>query len=85
MADEVKEKTHGDLVINVHLGGSLPIKADGVTAAACSDGVIQFGDDGFATGTIPVTGVSAPALADPERDRDEKGDGDRAAISRCSL
>jgi TRAP-type transport system periplasmic protein len=56
MADEVKEKTHGDLLINVHLGGSLPIKADGITAGV-QDGVIQFGDDGFATGTIPVTGT----------------------------
>lgn len=56
MADEIKEKTHGDLVINVHLGGSLPIKADGITAGV-QDGVIQIGDDGFATGTIPVTGI----------------------------
>jgi TRAP-type C4-dicarboxylate transport system substrate-binding protein len=56
LADEVKEKTHGDLLINVHLGGSLPIKADGITAGV-GDSVIQFGDDGFATGTIPVTGV----------------------------
>jgi TRAP-type C4-dicarboxylate transport system substrate-binding protein len=56
MADEVKEKTHGDLAINVHLGGSLPIKADGITAGV-QDSVIQFGDDGFATGTIPVTGI----------------------------
>jgi TRAP-type C4-dicarboxylate transport system substrate-binding protein len=56
MADEIKEKTHGDLVINVHLGGSLPIKADGITAGV-QDSVIQFGDDGFATGTIPVTGI----------------------------
>lgn len=55
-AEEVKEKTHGDLNITVHLGGSLPIKADGITAGV-SDGVVQFGDDGFATGTIPVTGV----------------------------
>lgn len=55
-ADEVKEKTHGELVINIHVGGSLPIKADGITAGV-TDGVIQFGDDGFATGTIPVTGV----------------------------
>ena len=56
MADEVKEKTHGNLLINIHLGGSLPIKADGITAGV-ADNVIQFGDDGFATGTIPVTGV----------------------------
>jgi TRAP-type C4-dicarboxylate transport system substrate-binding protein len=56
LAEEVKEKTHGDLIITVHLGGSLPIKADGITAGVTDD-VIQMGDDGFATGTIPVTGV----------------------------
>ena len=56
MIEAVKEKTNGDLLINLHLGGSLPIKADSITAAV-ADNVIQFGDDGFATGTIPITGV----------------------------
>lgn len=56
MIEEVKDKTNGDLLITLHLGGSLPIKADSITAAV-ADNVIQFGDDGFATGTIPVTGV----------------------------
>jgi TRAP-type transport system periplasmic protein len=56
MIDEIKDKTNGDLLINLHLGGSLPIKADSITAAV-ADNVIQFGDDGFATGTIPITGV----------------------------
>jgi TRAP-type C4-dicarboxylate transport system substrate-binding protein len=56
MIDEIKDKTNGDLLINLHLGGSLPIKADSITAAV-ADSVIQFGDDGFATGTIPITGV----------------------------
>ena len=56
MIDEVKTKTNGELLINMHLGGSLPIKADGITAAV-GDNVVQFGDDGFATGTIPITGV----------------------------
>lgn len=54
--DEVKQKTDGQLLINIHLGGSLPIKADGITAAV-SDNIVQFGDDGFATGTIPITGM----------------------------
>src|SRR6478735_7809062 len=54
--DEVKEKTKGELVINMHLGGSLPIKADNITAAV-TDNVVQFADDGFATGTIPISGV----------------------------
>jgi TRAP-type C4-dicarboxylate transport system substrate-binding protein len=52
----VKDKTHDELLITLHLGGSLPIKADGITAAV-TDNVIQLGDDGFATGTIPITGV----------------------------
>jgi len=56
MIEEVKQKTNGDLIINLHLGGSLPIKADSITAAV-ADNVVQFGDDGFATGTIPITGV----------------------------
>jgi TRAP-type C4-dicarboxylate transport system substrate-binding protein len=56
MIDEIKQKTNGELLINLHLGGSLPIKADSITAAV-ADNVIQFGDDGFATGTIPITGV----------------------------
>ena len=54
--DEVKEKTNGDLLMTLHLGGSLPIKADGITAAV-GDNIVQFGDDGFATGTIPITGM----------------------------
>ena len=56
MIEEVRQKTNGDLLINIHLGGSLPIKADSITAAV-ADNVVQFGDDGFATGTIPITGV----------------------------
>ena len=69
LAEEMKTKTNGDLVINVHLGGSLPIKVEGITPAV-SDNVIQFADDTFATGTIPITGVlRLPMLL--------QGDGDR--------
>jgi len=56
LIDSVKQQTNGDLEINLHLGGSLPIKADGITAAV-SDNVVQLGDDGFATGTIPITAI----------------------------
>jgi TRAP-type transport system periplasmic protein len=56
MIATVKEKTNGAVTINMHLGGSLPIKAESITAAV-ADNVIQFGDDGFATGTIPISGV----------------------------
>jgi TRAP-type C4-dicarboxylate transport system substrate-binding protein len=56
LIDAVKQKTNGELEINLHLGGSLPIKADGITAAV-SDSVVQLGDDGFATGTIPISAI----------------------------
>jgi TRAP-type C4-dicarboxylate transport system substrate-binding protein len=56
LIDSVKQQTNGDLEINLHLGGSLPIKADGITAAV-SDNIVQLGDDGFATGTIPITAI----------------------------
>jgi TRAP-type C4-dicarboxylate transport system substrate-binding protein len=56
MIEAIKLKTQGALLITMHVGGSLPIKADSITAAV-ADNVIQFGDDGFATGTIPVVGV----------------------------
>lgn len=56
LIDEVKQKTNGEVDANLHLGGSLPIKADGITAAV-SDGVVQLGDDGFNTGTIPISAI----------------------------
>jgi TRAP-type C4-dicarboxylate transport system substrate-binding protein len=71
MIEEVKQKTNGDLLINLHLGGSLPIKADSITAAV-ADNVVQFGDDGFATGTIPITGVlRLPLLLQTPADLDK--------------
>jgi TRAP-type C4-dicarboxylate transport system substrate-binding protein len=71
MAEEIKQKTNGNLLITIHLGGSLPIKADSITAAV-ADNVIQFGDDGFATGTIPITGVlRLPMLLQTPADLDK--------------
>ena len=55
LIDHVKQQTNGELEINLHLGQPA-IKADGITAAV-SDGVVQLGDDGFATGTIPISAV----------------------------
>ena len=54
--DTVREKTNGALVINLHLGGSLPINATNITQAV-ADGVVQFGDDGFATGNVPISAI----------------------------
>jgi TRAP-type C4-dicarboxylate transport system substrate-binding protein len=54
--DGVKEKTNGDLVINLHLGGSLPINATNITPAV-ADGIVQLADDGFTTGNVPISAV----------------------------
>ncbi len=71
LIESVKKQTNGELEINLHLGGSLPIKADGITAAV-ADGVVQLGDDGFATGTIPITGIiRLPMLLQSYQDLDK--------------
>lgn len=71
MIDSVKQQTNGDLEINLHLGGSLPIKATDITAAV-GDNVVQLGDDGFATGTIPITAIlRLPMLLQSYQDLDK--------------
>ena len=52
MADAVQK----DIALRQHLGGSLPINAQNITQAV-ADGVVQFGDDGFFQGNIPIGGV----------------------------
>lgn len=39
-----------------HLGGSLPINASNITQAV-ADNTVQFGDDGFFQGNLPIGGV----------------------------
>ena len=71
LIDSVKQRTNGELEINLHLGGSLPIKATDITAAV-GDNVVQLGDDGFATGTIPITAIlRLPMLLQSYQDLDK--------------
>jgi TRAP-type C4-dicarboxylate transport system substrate-binding protein len=71
LIDSVKKQTNGELEINLHLGGSLPIKATDITAAV-GDNVVQLGDDGFATGTIPITAIlRLPLLLQSYQDLDK--------------
>jgi TRAP-type C4-dicarboxylate transport system substrate-binding protein len=46
----------GVIALRQHLGGALPINAQNITGAV-GDNVIQFGDDGFFHGNIPIGGV----------------------------
>lgn len=56
LIDNVKQQTKGELQINLHLGGSLPINTTNITAAV-ADNVVQMGDDGFATGNVPISAI----------------------------
>lgn len=54
--DDVEKATGGGLKMKLHLGGSLQINASNITQAV-ADNIIQFADDGFFTGNVPVGGV----------------------------
>jgi len=57
LADRVKQQTDGALMLRVHLGGSLPIKATNITQAVSQGGTIQIADDGFPYGNVPIAGI----------------------------
>jgi TRAP-type C4-dicarboxylate transport system substrate-binding protein len=54
--EQVRKETGGELSINLHLGGSLPINATSITSAVADD-VIQLGADGFFSGNVPLAGM----------------------------
>ena len=54
--DDIKDKTGGQLSVRLNLGGTLPIAATNVTQAV-ADNVVQWGDDAFFIGSVPVGGV----------------------------
>lgn len=54
--DRLRGQTAGALSINLHLGGSLPISASSITSTVAQD-VMQFGTDGFFSGSVPIAGL----------------------------
>jgi TRAP-type transport system periplasmic protein len=56
MLDAINKETNGALTIRLNLGGTLPIAATNITQAV-SDGVVQFGDDAFFVGSMPVGAI----------------------------
>jgi TRAP-type C4-dicarboxylate transport system substrate-binding protein len=56
MIERIEKETGGDLKIKFHLAGSLPINVT-TTTQAVADGVVQFADDGFFQGNIPIGGL----------------------------
>jgi TRAP-type C4-dicarboxylate transport system substrate-binding protein len=68
LAEEMAKATNNELKIRVHLGGSLAIKATNI-GTAVADNVVQMGDDVFAQGAMPITGLlRLPMLIQTEAD-----------------
>ena len=53
MVNQIDKETNGQLKIKMHLGGSLPIQANNISAAV-ADNVVQMADDTFQSGMIPL-------------------------------
>src|ERR1700755_3120649 len=56
MIERIEKETNGEVKIKFHLAGSLPINVTNITQAV-ADGVVQFADDGFFQGNIPIGGI----------------------------
>jgi TRAP-type C4-dicarboxylate transport system substrate-binding protein len=52
----IEEETQGYIKMNFNLAGSLPIQSTNITQAV-GDGIVQFGDDGFFVGNVPIAGM----------------------------
>lgn len=67
----IEKETNGEIKINLHLAGSLPIKSTNITQAM-GEGIVQFGDDGFFLGNVPIAGIlRLPMLLTSREDFDK--------------
>lgn len=55
--DAVNTGTNGALTIRLNLGGTLQIAATNITQAV-ADNIVQFGDDSFFLGSMPIGGIT---------------------------
>jgi TRAP-type transport system periplasmic protein len=55
--DAVQSGTNGGLTIRLNLGGTLQIAATNITQAV-ADNIVQFGDDSFFLGSMPIGGIT---------------------------
>ena len=55
LTEEIDKATGGELKVRLHLAGTLQINASNITQAV-GENVVQFGDDLFNSGNIPVAG-----------------------------
>lgn len=69
--EAVQKETSGELSLRLNLGGTLPITATNISQAV-SDNVVQFGDDAFFVGSVPVGGAVRLPMLLPQREQFEK-------------
>src|SRR6185503_3875643 len=56
LTEEIEKATGGELKLRLHLSGTLQIAPSNITQAV-GENVVQFGDDLFNSGNIPVAGI----------------------------
>ncbi len=69
IVDRVKAETAGELTIQLHLGGSLPIKVTDIGEAVGAN-IVQIGADSFVSGHVPIAGVARLPMLVADRDLD---------------
>ena len=56
LTEEIDKATNGELKMQLHLAGTLQINPADITKAV-GEGIVQFGDDLFNSGNIPLAGI----------------------------
>ncbi len=56
LTEEIEKATNGELKMQLNLAGTLQINPADITKAV-GDGIVQFGDDLFNSGNIPLAGI----------------------------
>jgi TRAP-type C4-dicarboxylate transport system substrate-binding protein len=56
LTENIDKATNGELKMQLHLSGTLQISPSDITKAV-GEGIVQFGDDLFNSGNIPVAGI----------------------------
>jgi TRAP-type C4-dicarboxylate transport system substrate-binding protein len=70
---EIEKETKGEVKIKLNLAGSLPIQSSDITQAT-GEGTVQFGDDGFFLGAVPIAGVLRLPMLISNRDEFDKAE-----------
>ncbi len=71
--EAIEKDTGGTVRIRLNLAGALPIKSTDI-AQAVGEGTVQFGDDGFFLGAVPIAGVLRLPMLIADRDEFDRAE-----------